>query len=95
MKIVKAINLIILLTLVSCSSVPKGSRIMRQEIKDDQKNSSAHKNVNYVSVKGKRVQVIRGYAKVMDDNILNLESIYYVPLPEGDIDWSKSGALKK
>lgn len=85
----KIINLIFCLALVSCSSIPMGEGVMKEEVEND-RNRVPTVRKNLAEIKsGKRVQIVRSYATVLKDNVLNYESVYYVPLPEDRINWKQ------
>lgn len=85
----KLINLLIGLFLVSCSSIPKGSGVMKAEVSKDQKRvPRLSKGLAEIKT-GNKVQVVRSYAQVLKDNVLNYESVFYVPLPAEKINWKQ------
>jgi hypothetical protein len=85
----KKIKFIFLIFFFSCSSIPKGSDVMKEGISVDKEEQQNRPKLNLKEKVGTKIQVIRSYAKVDENNIMNLESIYLVPYQEKKINWNE------
>jgi len=85
----KGIRYLFLIFMVSCSSIPKGRDIMKDDVEHDKKEQVLKPRVNLKEKVGTKIQVVRSYARVDENNIMNLEGIYLVPYQEKKINWNE------
>ena len=82
----KRTSFFFLMLFTSCSTIPKGVGVMKEDKNQDEKAFDSRPSLNLERV-GTQVQIVRSYARVDEKNIMNLESVYLIPFQEKKINF--------